>query len=200
MDWKPERAVQAKIRDFKKTQKQKQKNMTTEACRRKNTWCRFTNADFFQTFDRQWAISPRGISCYLVLGFTPSTARFVRDNIISKEVCRVFKLQCRSTSYLTSLVSPRRVHLSHTIYEQSYKLHSYIHTFIHQYFHMFIYAHIHAYTTYTQHQSTHGCISHPKFWSAASFRFNSYLSYFKWLVLTNGQLEFTFYHMLSGQF
>jgi len=91
-----------------------------------------------------WGVT-RGISCHLVPGFTPSMARFVHNNINSKEVCRVFVLQCRSTSYLTSLVSSRWVHLSHTIYIQSYELHASIHTFIHPYINAFICSYINTF-------------------------------------------------------
>jgi len=168
--------------------------MTAKACRGKNTLLPFTNGDISQTFDRQWAVSPRGISCHLVPSFTSSMARFVHDNINSKDVCRVFVLQCWSTSYLTSLVSSRRVHLSCTI-------HSYFFTSIQSYIHPYIntctYSHIHAYNTYTQYQFIHDCVSHTESWSAASFRL-TFLPFFKWLVLNNGQLEFTFFHVSSG--
>jgi len=115
--------------------------MTAEACRRKNTWHHFTNGDFFQTFDQQWAFSPRGISRYLMPGFTPSTAQFAHNNIISKEVYRVFVLRCQSTSHLTCLVSSHRVHLLHRIHTviQLYSrtsfttIHSYINTLTHSY-------------------------------------------------------------------
>jgi len=96
---------------------------------------------------------PGGISFYLMPGFTPSTAQFVHSNIISKEVCRVLVLQCRSTSHLTCFVSFHRVHLSYTIIQsyrhlqflQSYKLHSYIHSYINT----LTYSH----TSYTPHHS-----------------------------------------------
>jgi len=45
--------------------------------------------DFWSTMD----FPPRGISCYLVSGFTPPTAQFDLNNIISKKVFRVFVLQ-----------------------------------------------------------------------------------------------------------
>jgi len=127
-----------------------------------------------------------------------------------KEVCRVFVLRRRSTLHLTCLVSSHQVHLSHIVYTviQITFIHSYIHTSIHQYFHMFIYTHIHAYTSYTQHQFIHGCISRPESCLVVSLQFSPQLfqvvshkqwttwvyllSCFKWLVLNNGQLEFTF--------
>ena len=109
----------------------------------RNTLRWSTNGDFFQTLGQQWALSPRDIGCYLVPDFTPSAARLVHNNIISKEVCRVFVLQCHSVSHLTCFVSFRRVHRSYAIIQsyshlqfiQSYKSHSFIdsynYTFIH---------------------------------------------------------------------
>jgi hypothetical protein len=44
VDRKPERAVQAKVRDF---QRKNKKCMTAEAYQWKNTLRRFTNVDFF---------------------------------------------------------------------------------------------------------------------------------------------------------
>jgi len=101
--------------------------MTAEAHQRKNTLRRFTNGDIFLTFDQQWAISPRGISCYPVPGFTPSMARFVHDNTTFQEVCRVFVLQCRSTSYIQI----------YTIIQVTF-MHPYINTFICSYIHTFM--------------------------------------------------------------
>ncbi|KEH17457.1 hypothetical protein MTR_0014s0390 [Medicago truncatula] len=131
--------------------------MTVEACQWKNTLCQFTNGDFFQTFGQQWALSPRDISCYLVLGFTPSTVQFVHSNIIFKEVCRVFVLRYQSASHLTYLVSFHRVYLSYTVIQLHFHIftHSHIHTSIHSYNHAFIniftYSYVHAYTAYPQH-------------------------------------------------
>jgi len=131
----------------------------------RNTLRWSTNGDFFQTLGQQWALSPRDISCYLVPGFTSFAARFIHNNIISKEVCRVFVLRCQSASHLTCFVSFHRVHLSYAIIQsyshlqfiQSYKSHS----FIQLYIHTLILSHINTYTTYTQYQFIHGCISHP---------------------------------------
>jgi len=132
VDWKPERAVQAKVRDSQQ---------------KKNDWWGSSTGEHFASvckwrllpdFRSTMGYLPRGISCYLVPNFTLSMAQFVHDNTIFKEVCRVFVLQCRSTFYLTSLVSPHRVHLSHTIYVQSYKLDSYINTLICSYIHTFM--------------------------------------------------------------
>jgi len=103
---------------------------------------------------KQWIFSQGGISCHLVPGFTPSTARFVHNNIISKEVCRVFVLRCQSTSHLTCLVSFHRVPriiYNYTII-QSYKVvHTSIQvTFIRTYIHTLILSRIHT-LMHTQH-------------------------------------------------
>jgi len=164
--------------------------MTAKAYLGKNTLRPFTNGDFSRlSIDNE--LSPQVASVAIlcqVLHRRWSDLFTITSN--SKEVCRVFVLRCQSASNLTCLVSFHRV-TCHVQFIWSFQSHSYIHAFIHQYFHMLIYTHIHAYTTYAQHQSTHGCISHPKSWSIASLRFNSYLSSFKWSVLTNGQFEFT---------
>jgi len=140
--------------------------MTAEARQWRNTLRWFTNGDFFQTLSQQWALSLKDISCYLIPGFTPSAARLVHNNIISKEVCRVFVLRCHSASHLTCCVSFHRVHLSYAII-QSYNHLQFIqsnksHSFIQLYIHTWILSHINAYTTYTQYQFIQGCIGHPK--------------------------------------
>jgi len=173
--WKPERAIQVKVRDFSK-KIIKQKSMTAEVRQWRNTLRWSTNSDFFQTFGQQWALSPRDISCYLVLGFTPSAARFIHNNIISKEVCWVFVLQCHSALpfYLFCLVSSSSSVICNYTVVQSSTVHTVvqitlIHTFIQLYIHTLILSHINAYTTYKQCQSIHGCISHPN-------QFGPYLS------------------------
>ena len=105
VDWKPERAIQAKVRDFQNKDK---KNMTAEA----RQYVGLQTAASSRLLGQQWALSPKDISCYLVPGFTPSAVQFIHNNIIAKEVCRVFVLQCHSASYLTCFVSFHRVHPS----------------------------------------------------------------------------------------
>ena len=251
MDWKLERAVQEKIRGIKKeytpgglktqkggpdkskgfSKKNKTKSTTAEAHQWRNTLRWSTNGDFFQTLGQQWALSPRDISCYLVPGFTPSTTLFIHNDTIPIEDFRVLVLWCRSTSHLTchvSSISPviynytvvQVVHLYNHMSVQVTSIHSYIHITIHSYINTFTY----SYTSYTQHQFIHGCISHPKscFGRIPSVRSSliivssgrfykrtacSYLIFIKsvipsvsgqemspikWLVLNNGQLEFTF--------
>jgi len=48
VDRKPERAIQAKVRDSKKNNKEK--DMTTKVCQRKDILFRFTNGDFHLEF------------------------------------------------------------------------------------------------------------------------------------------------------
>jgi len=164
--------------------------MTAKACRGKNTLRPFSNGDFSQTFDQQRAVSRRGISCHLVPGFTPSMARFVHNNINSKEVCRV--LYCNVNPLPILPVLSRRVesiyHIQYYTIIRVTSIHSYIFTsiqsYIHPYINTFTYSHIHAYTAYTQYQFIHDCISHLETWSVASFRLTS-LPCFKWLVLNN---------------
>jgi len=134
--------------------------MTAEARQWRNTLRWTTNDDFFQTLSQQWALSPRDTSCYLIPGFTPSAARFVHNNIISKKVCRVFVLRCHSASHLTCFVSFHRVSLvicNYTVVQSSTvctvirtsHIHSYNYTFIHEYFHTLMHTqHIHNINSY----------------------------------------------------
>ena len=132
--------------------------MTAKACRGMNTLHPFTNGDFSYTFVRQWVVSPRGIRCHLVSGFTPSMARFVHDNTISKEVCQVFVLRYQSASNLTCPVSSHRV-TCHIQFIWSFKSHSCIHASTHQYYHIFTHSNVHNAHVHTQYQFTHNCIS-----------------------------------------
>jgi len=164
--------------------------MTAKARRGKNTLRLFTNGDFSQTFDRQWVVSPRGISCHLVPGSTLSMARFVHNNINSKEVAECL---CCAVSP-PPILHVMSLSIESPITYSSYDCSNRIHTFMHPRIDTFVDSHIYAYTTHMhiQHRVTHGCIGHPKSWSVVSFRFNYYLSCFKWVVLNNGRLEFTF--------
>jgi len=123
----------------------------------------------------------------LCAGFTLSMARFVHDNTISKEVCRVFVLRCQSASRLTCQVSSHRVHLSHTFYAvlQVTFIHPCIHTSILSCIHLFM---------HTQCICIHNINSH-KVASVAQSLVRPYLSdsvltyhYVKRQVPTNEQL------------
>jgi len=120
--------------------------MTAEARQWRNTLRWSTNSDFFQTFGQHGLYPQETSVCYLVPGFTPSAARFIHNNIISKEVCRVFVLRCQSTSHLTCFVSFHRVYPSYAIiqsavlynlYSHTNHIHSFIHTIIHSYINTF---------------------------------------------------------------
>ena len=127
--------------------------MIAEARQWRNTLRWSTNSNFFQTFGQQWALSPRDISCYLVPGFTPSTARFIHNNIISKEVCQVFVLQCHSALPFLPVLSRfiefiRHMQLySRTVIYSSYShtnhINPYIHTIIHSCINTFTHQCIH---------------------------------------------------------
>jgi len=119
--------------------------------RNQSKWRPFTNGDFSQTFNRQWAIFPKGIGRHRVLGFVPPMARLVHDNINSKEVCRVFVLRCLSASNLTCPVLFHQA-TCHVQLIWSFKSHSYIHTFMHSCIHTSIL----SYTrTFKRTQRTH---------------------------------------------
>ena len=102
--------------------------------------------DFWSTM----GFIPRSISCYLVPGFAPSAARFVRNTIIPKAVCRVFVLRCQSASHLTCFVLFCQVTCHNPVHTI---IHSCIHTIIHSYVNTFTHSYTHAYTTYTRHHS-----------------------------------------------
>jgi len=105
--------------------------------------------------------SPRGIGGHRVPGFILPRARFIHDNINSKEVCRVFVLRCQSAFNLTCQVLSHRV-TCRIQFKQSYKLHI---TFIHSCIRTSILSHIHTFMhthIHTPCQFTHDCVSHPE--------------------------------------
>jgi len=101
--------------------------MTAKACRGKNTLRPFINGDFSQTFDRQWVVSPRGISCHLVPGFTPSMARFVHNNINFKEFSECLYCAVSPPPILHVLSRSIESPVTYSLYDRS----SHIHTFMH---------------------------------------------------------------------
>jgi len=132
--------------------------MTAEARQWRNTLRWSTNGNFFQTLGRQCALSPGDISCYLIPGFTLSTHQFLHNNIISKEVCRVFVLRCQSTSHFTCfcLVSSSSPVICKYTVVQSSTVYTviqvtFIRTLIQLYIHTLILSYINAYTSYTQY-------------------------------------------------
>jgi len=64
------------------------------------------------------------------------------------------------------------VHLYNHMFVQVTSIHSYIHTTIHSCINIFTY----SYTSYTQHQFIHGCISHPKSCLLVSLEFGPHSS------------------------
>jgi len=84
-------------------------------------------------------------------------------------VCTAMSL--RLLSYLFCLVSSSSSVICNYTVVQSSTVHTviqitFIHSFIQLYIHTLILSHINAYTTYTQYQFIHGCISHPSLvWS-----------------------------------
>ena len=128
-------------------------------------------------------------------------------------------LQCHSVSHLTCFVSFHRVHpsyattqlYSHLQFIQSSKSHSFIHsynyTFIHQYFHTLMHTqHINNINPYMvasvarilfrpylfKSVFTYHCIKAPSPNNRTTCIYLLLLSYAKWPVLNNGQLEFIF--------
>jgi len=157
---------------------------------------------------------PGDIHRYLMSGFTPSTTKFIHNNIISEEVCRVFVLRCQFASHLTCLVSFHQI--SSIIYNQ-YSHMSYIHTSIHQYFHICIHnictISIHTWLHQTpkvlfdsipsvqssfHHYDKRQVLTNEQLASVIFIKsfipsvFGQEVSPIKWLVLNNGQLESTF--------
>jgi len=71
VDWKPERAVQTKVRDFQNKRENKTKSMTAEAHHWRNTLRWSTNGDFFRTLSQQWALSSKRHQLLPYTGFYP---------------------------------------------------------------------------------------------------------------------------------
>ena len=125
MDWKPERAIQAKVRDFQN--KIKQKNMIAEACQWRNILRWSTNGNFFQTLGQQWALFQKRHQLLPCDGFCPvngsicSKSHYLQGSLPS--VCTAMTVHL--PSYLLCLVS-----LSLFVIYNSYSHTNYIHTLI----------------------------------------------------------------------
>ena len=120
--------------------------MTAEARQWRNTLRWSTNNDFFQTFGSTMSFIPKRHQLLPGTGFYPVCSSVIHKNIISKEICRVFVLQCRSTSHrhiLSRFIEIiRHMQLySRTVIYSSYSytnhIHSFIHTIIHSYINTF---------------------------------------------------------------
>ena len=193
MDWKPERAVQAKVRDFQNKRKIKQKAWLL---RRANggTLCVGLQV---ATSSKLWVnngLYPQETSVATLYQVLPRQRLDLFTIILSpRKICRVFVLRCHSASHLTCFVSFHRVHLSYVII-QSYNHPQFIqsnksHSFIQLYIHTWILSHNNAYTACTQYQSIRGCIGHPTFCLTMSLQFCLYLSL--GLAAKNKHLAFT---------
>jgi len=173
VDWKPERAIQAKVRDFSK----KKKYIT------KKHDCWGAPMEEHSTLVYKWQLLPDFES---TMGFAPkrhqllpSTGCYpVCSSIYSQwhhhqgslpSVCTAMSL-CL-LSYLFCLISSSSSVMCNYTVLQSSTIYTviritFIHTFIQLHIHTLILSHINAYTTYTWYQFLHGCISHPSLvWS-----------------------------------
>ena len=169
MDWKPERAIQAKVRDFQNKDKKawllKRANGGTLCVGLQTT----TSS---RLLGQQWALSPRDISCYLVPGFTPYAARLFTKTSSPRKFaeCLYYNVGLPPIAIFCLVSSRSSVICNYTVVQSS-TVHTviqitFIHSFIQLYIHTLILSHINAYTTYTQYQFIHGCISHPSLvWS-----------------------------------
>jgi len=176
VDWKPERAIQAKVRDFQK------KSMTAEAHQWRNTLRWSTNSVFFQTFGSTMDFVPKRHQLLPSTGFYPvcssvySQKHHLQGSLPS--VCTTMSVYL--SSYIFCLVSSSSSVMCNYTVVQSSTVHTVIqitliHTFILSYIHTLILSHINAYTTHTWYQFLHGSISHPSLvWS---YPFSSVLTY-----------------------
>jgi len=157
--------------------------MTAKADQGKNTLRRFTNGDFFQSFDQPWATLCQVLHRQWLDFFTVIS---LQGSLPS--VCTAMSVHL----HLTCLVLSHQVHLSHTIYIQLYKLYNYtsIHSYIHTLTLSCIQQHMHNINSYMVASVTQSLIS--------SYPFSSVLNCFKWKVLNNGQLESTFHVFVSS--
>ena len=135
--------------------------------------------DFWSTM----GFIPKRHRSVLCTGFTPSVARFIHNNIISKKVCRVFALRCQSASHLTYFVSFHRVHLSYAITQsyshlefiQSYKSHSFKHSYNYTSI-TSIFSHVHTQHIHNINSYTFALVVQ-NIVSIVSFQFGFYLSF-----------------------
>jgi len=155
--------------------------MTAKAGRGKNTLCQITNGDFFQNFDRSWAtlcqvLHRQWLDLFTVISLQGSLP----------SVCTMMSLRLLSYRSCLASSSPSVIY---SIYSQT----NYIHTFIHPYINTFIYSYIHTFMrTHHIHKINSYMVASVAQSIVWSYPFSSVLNCFKWLVLNNGQLEFTF--------
>jgi len=161
VDWKPERAVQAKVKDFQNKWKIKQKAWLLRRAKG-GTLCVGLPMATSSRLCVNNGLYPQETSVATLYRVLPCQ-RLDLFTIISspRKICRVFVLRCHSASHLTCFVSFHQVHLSYAIIQsynhlqfiQSNKspsfIHSYNYTFIHEYFHTLMHTqHIHNINSY----------------------------------------------------
>jgi hypothetical protein len=133
--------------------------MTAEAYQWKNTLRRFTNGDFFQTLDQQWALSPGASAATLcqVLPRQRLDLFAILSSLRNSAECLYYDVSLPPILPVLSCLSSHRsytVHTNHTSYIHTF-MHSYIHAFIQSYIHTLILSHIH---TLMHAQHIHGII------------------------------------------
>jgi len=152
--------------------------MTTEACWGKKAMRRFTNDGFFRTFDTG-ELSPREAPVTTWHQVLPCQQR--ESSAVISSPRKVLPSACNAIArpFPTSLVllSPSVAYSSHM-----HSLHSYIHALILSQVRTFMHT-----KAYAQHQFA--SVTRSSIWSCP---LSSILNCFKWSVLNNGQLEFTF--------
>jgi len=161
VDWKPERAVQTKIRDFQEKQKQKKQSYDCWNTLMGEYTAPVQKGDFFQDFKSRVDFLPsESISYY----FAPSLPyQMAWPN---PQECHI---QWRLPSVVLRYHSPLQTYmfcLVYTIVQVAF-IHSYIHasTSILSCIHTFIRT-----PAYAQHQATHGCINRPESVPASSLQ------------------------------
>ena len=169
MDWKPERAVQAKVRDFQNKRKIKQKAWLLKLANG-GTLCAGLQ---MVTSSRLWLnneLYPQKTSVATLYQVLPRQ-RLDWFTIIPSPRMFVECLYCDVSPPPILPVLSRFIEFAcHLQSIQSYKSHSFIQiTFIHTIIHSYIntFTHLCMHNIYI-----HGCISHPKSCLVVSFRFS----------------------------
>jgi hypothetical protein len=169
VDWKPERAVQAKVRDFQK---------------KKKTWLLKHARGKALCVGLQMTTSSRFF--WLTMGFIPRRhlllpcAWFftVNSAIVSssRKFAECWYCDVNPPPILPVLSRFIELPVIYSLYSHT----SHIHTFIRSYTNTFTHLYIHA-LSFTHNISTtsfiHGCISHPQSWLVVSLQFSLHLPF-----------------------
>jgi len=183
VDWKPERAVQAKSGIFKT--KQKKQSYDCWNTLREEYIAPVQKWRLFPRFQVKSGLSPNEITSYYSALSLPYQMAW-----LSPQECHIqwrlpsAVLRNRSTlqTYIFRLVPSS--HLSHTVI-RSLKSNSYIHASTHQYFHVFTHSCVHLHMHNINLHIT-ASIAQSLF---RQYPFASVLNHFKWRVQTNENLE-----------